>query len=572
MKSFPAPDNFFHRALNQFGSRIAVCLLMIWLALVSINLQQTTRAAAGDLDLTFGNGGKVSADLFGEVEVANACALQSNGKIVIAGSTAPLANSTNRGEFALARFNSDGTLDATFGNGGKVSTDFDVTHKDQANAVAVQSDGKIIAAGFTSFSGSDDNTDSAFALARYNADGTLDSSFGNGGKVVTNLSNPIGFNTYYRESINALAIQSDGKIVATGTAFLNFTQSMDFTTVRYNTDGSLDSSFGQDGKVFTNFTNSTPSEPNDSAGEIFIQNDGKIIVAGRVHHLAFDCGIARYNGDGSLDSTFGQGGQIATNLVRQNSGNLGKETAMTVAANGKIILGGFTQTDGGNHFALARFEANGNPDATFGNAGQATTNLSGAIRSLKVQSDGKIIAAGESPNGAGDFALVQFNNDGTLDATFGNGGQITTDFFGRADKLNALLIQQDGKLLAIGTATNSAENADFAIVRYSQENAQPITKYDLCVQDESSKNYLEINSMTGEYLLTRCDFKWLVGTGAMTKDSSTLTLTDEATDRMVQVSVNLIKRKAQITIRTFAPKVTTKIKDKNIDNNSCSCN
>jgi len=541
---------------------------MILAVMLSTNRLPGVQAAAGDLDTAFGSNGKVVSDLFGQSEVANAIALQNDWKIVVAGYTA-LPTASQRVDFALARYNSDGSFDTTFGNGGKVVTDFDPTHRDQANALAIQNDGKIIAAGFTSFTGSDDNTDYAFAMARYNADGTLDASFGNAGKVITNISNPSGFNVYFRESINAIAIQNDGRIVATGTAFLNFTQSMDFTTIRYNADGSIDNSFGTNGRVFTNFTNTTPSEPNDAAGEIFIQSNGNIIVAGRVHHLAFDYGIARYHSDGSPDTTFGQGGQVTTSALHQASGNASKETAMAVQGDGKIIIGGFTQSNSINLFALIRLQANGNPDATFGNGGQVTANLSGVIRSLKIQSDGRIIAAGTSSENFGDFRLARFNSNGSLDENFMSGSTVTTDFSGNADQLFATAMQSDGKIIAVGAATNSAGNFDFAVARYLTGDAG--IRYDLCVQDEASKNYVEINSITGDYLLTRCDNNWLVGRGAVSEVGSTFSLNDESADRLVTVSINMEKRKAQIVIRTFSPDLKTKIKDRNIDDNSCSC-
>lgn len=551
----------------------AVCIaaMMLLALILSTNRLPVTRAAAGDLDSAFGTNGKVVSDLFGQSEVANAIALQNDGKIVVAGYTS-IPGAPQKADFALARYNSDGSLDMTFGNNGKVITDFDATHRDQANALAIQSDGKIIAAGFTSFTGSDDNTDYAFALARYNADGTLDSGFGNAGKVVTNIANPSGFNVYYRESINAIAIQSDGRIVATGTAFLNIAQSMDFTTIRYNTDGSIDHSFGTNGTVFTNFINTTPSEANDSAGEIFIQNNGNIIVAGRVHHLAFDYGIARYHSDGTPDLTFGQNGQVTTNTLRQESGNAGKETAMAVQSDGKIIIGGFTQTNTGNNlFALTRLETNGNPDSTFGEGGKVSTNLSGIVRSLKIQSDGKVIAAGTSADNSGDFRLARFNINGTLDETFMSGSTVTTDFSGNADQLFATVIQSDGKIIAAGAATDSAGNSDFAVARYLTGAPSQSISYDLCIQDAATKNYVEINSTTGDYLLTRCDNNWLVGKGAVIKDGSAFSLNDESGDRSVTVSINMEKRKAQIVIRTFSPNLKTKIKDKNIDDNSCSC-
>jgi uncharacterized delta-60 repeat protein len=568
MKNLTALLSLFRPAFKGC-SAVGVTVLM-FATLLSTSHLPITKAAAGDLDTAFGSSGKLVSDLFGQSEVANAIALQSDGKFVVAGYTTPPAAS-QRADFALARYHSDGSLDTSFGNAGKLVTDFDPTHRDQANALAIQSDGKIIAAGFTSFLGSDDNTDYAFALARYHADGTLDLSFGNGGKVVTNLSNPSGFNVYYRESINAIAIQNDGRIVATGTAFLSIAQSMDFTTVRYNTDGSIDNSFGANGRVFTNFPNPNPTEPNDSAGEIFIQSNGKITVAGRVHHLAFEYGIARYNNDGSLDSTFGQNGQITADLPRQLSGNASKETAMAVQDDGKIIIGGFAQSNSANLFALSRYQANGNLDPAFGNGGKVTANLSGVIRALKIQSDGRILAAGTSSENSGDFRLARFHADGSLDDNFMGGSAVTTDFSGNADQLFATAMQSDGKIIAVGAATNGAGNFDFAVARYLTGDASMGIRYDLCVQDEESRNYLEINSQTGDYLLTRCDNNWLVGRGVVGKVGSLFSLNDESTDRLVSVSINMEKRKAQITVRTFSPNLKTKIKDRNIDNNSCSC-
>jgi uncharacterized delta-60 repeat protein len=549
----------------------AVCLIVLMLvALLSTSRLSKVSAAAGDLDSAFGSSGKLVSDLFGQNEVASAIALQGDGKFVVAGYTG-LSATSQRADFALARYHSNGALDPSFGSGGKVVTDFDPAHRDQANAIAVQADGKIIAAGFTSFLGSDDNTDYAFALARYHADGALDLSFGNGGKVVTNLSNPSGFNTYYRESINAIAIQNDGRIVVTGAGFLNIAQSMDFTTVRYNSDGSLDNSFGTGGRVFSNFSNPNPTEANDSAGEVFLQGDGKILVAGRVHHLAFGYGLARYNRDGSPDLSFGQGGQLTTSVPRQASGNASKETAMAVQADGRILIGGFARNNDVNYFALSRYQASGAPDAAFGNGGQVTVNVSGAIRSLKIQSDGRIIAAGTASENAGDFRLARFQTDGSLDESFMGGSSVTTDFSGNADQLFSSAIQSDGKLIAVGATTNNAGNSDFAVARYLTGDEATGIRYDLCLQDEESRNYLEINSQTGDYLLTRCDHNWLVGKGAVDLSGSTFSLNDEAADRLVSVSINMEKRKGQILIRSFSPNLKTKIKDRNIDNNSCSC-
>ena len=182
------------------------------LALITAALPAAAAAAPGDLDPTFGSGGKVTTDVGGS-DGAQAVAIQGDGKVVAAG----LGNfaGPGTGDFALARYNPDGSLDTSFGSGGKVTTDFGGF--DAASAVAIQPDGKIIAAGR---SGSGD-----FALARYNPDGSLDSSFGSGGKVTTDFG---GFDSAF-----GVALQADGKIVAAGFQATSTQRGTDIAVARY---------------------------------------------------------------------------------------------------------------------------------------------------------------------------------------------------------------------------------------------------------------------------------------------------------------------------------------------------
>ncbi|MBA2434942.1 MAG: hypothetical protein H0V54_07660, partial [Chthoniobacterales bacterium] len=234
----------------------------------------------GDLDPTFGTNGKVTTDFGTIIDEARAVAVQPDGKIVTAGATV----GGNFFDFALARYNTDGSLDITFGTGGKVTTAFN-TNNDEAFAVALQADGKIVAAGFAVIGGTDD-----FALARYNTNGSLDTTFGTGGKVTTAFGSSI-------DRAHAVAVQPDGKIVAAGRAVIGG-GSFDFALARYNTDGSLDTTFGTGGKVTTACGSS-----NDEAFAVALQPDGKIVAAGRVFSNKEDFALARYNTDGSLDTT-----------------------------------------------------------------------------------------------------------------------------------------------------------------------------------------------------------------------------------------------------------------------------
>jgi uncharacterized delta-60 repeat protein len=267
----------------------------------------------------------------GLFSVAFAVAIQADGKIVAAGQTAPGGLSC---QFALARYNTDGSLDPSFGPDGTVMTDFGggFAAFAQARGIAIQVDGKIVAAGVGGPS-------SDFALARYNTDGSLDPSFGPGGTVTTDFG---GF-----DGANAVAIQADGKIVAAGIGGFLST----FALTRYNTDGSLDPSFGTGGQVTTQFTGLN----SESAMGLAIQTNGKIVAAGFAFFPFFhsDFALARYNTDGSLDPSFGTGGTVMTDF---GDGVDAEGDGVAIQADGKIVVvGGAGPCTPPCEFALARY-------------------------------------------------------------------------------------------------------------------------------------------------------------------------------------------------------------------------
>ena len=436
----------------------------------------------GSLDTTFGSGGTVATD-FGGFEFVGGAAIETVGgisKIVVVGG----ASFNGPDDFALARYNLDGSLDASFGTGGKVTTNFTSdpfnpfnNSSDLASSVAIQSDGKIVVAGGTSFNGPGD-----FALARYNTNGSLDDgsladsnpldSFGTGGKVTTNFtSDP--FNTFNNsfDQANGVAIQSDGKIVAAGVS--SFNGPGDFALARYNMNGSLDDgsladsnpldSFGTGGKVTTNFTSDPFNTSSDQATSVAIQSDGKIVAAGGTSFNApNEFALARYNMNGSLDGTFGTGGEVTTDFTSGPLRNFSQANGVAIQSNGKIVAAGTASTPS-EAFALARYNTNGSLDTTFGTGGEVTTRVQSAVsaiaQSMALQSDGKIVVAGST--GSGDFALARYKTDGSLDTTFGTGGRVTTDF-GSFDQASSVAIQSDGKIVVVGTS-----NADFALARYN---------------------------------------------------------------------------------------------------------
>jgi uncharacterized delta-60 repeat protein len=523
-------------------------------------LHNRVQAAAGDLDPTFGVGGIVVTEFFGGLDQAAAVLIQPDGRIIAVGSVdvgMPNAN------FGLARYNTDGSLDASFGGGGKVVTDF-FGSIDFAFDAVLQPDGKIVVAGQTS----SETTGLDFALARYNSDGSLDASFGRGGKVTTDFFGDFdeGF---------SVALQPDGKIIVAGIVTNGSSENTDFGLARYNSDGSLDTSFGNGGKVTTDFFGSL-----DQAFAVAVQPDGKIVLAGgAVNNSRFLTifALARYNADGSLDATFGSGGRVTTSI-----GTLSEAFDIVIQPDAKIIAaGGAVVGDGslGNDFALARYNVNGSLDTSFGTGGVVTLDIGGRndqARGVVLQQNGKIVAAGGAivhnrPDL--DIALARFNSNGSVDTSFGTNGKVTTDFVGTntdedLDTASAVAIQPDGKIVIAGITMSSDLNQDFILARYLGDE---VGLFDVCLQDDSNGNILQLNLTTGDYRFTRCGGLTLSGTGALTKKGSTITLQHNAPDRRVLVRLDTGINNGTASLQHFSSGMTFTIIDRNTANNSCSC-
>jgi uncharacterized delta-60 repeat protein len=239
------------------------------------------------------------------------------------------------GDFALARYNADGSLDTTFGTGGKVTTGFGAFSIDVAFGVALQPNGKIVVAGYTAAS----DVVADFAVARYNADGSLDTSFGTGGKVTTDFG---GF-----DLAPAVALQPDGKIVVAGWTEDIFFAGADFAVARYNPDGRLDAGFGTGGKVTTSFG------AFGCATGVALQPNGKIVVAGNTTDAVGgeDFALARYNANGGLDAGFGTGGKVTTDFGGDDFAN-----GVALQPDGKIVVAGATFLTTDYDFAVARYQ------------------------------------------------------------------------------------------------------------------------------------------------------------------------------------------------------------------------
>jgi uncharacterized delta-60 repeat protein len=415
-------------------------------------LESRALLSAGALDPGFGTGGKVITD-FGASETADLVAIQPDGKIVVAGNI--FDPSTGSQDFLVARYNADGSLDTSFGAGGKVTTDFGGL--DLASGVALLHNGDLVVVGGTITFSPTINAD--VALVRYNADGSLDTSFGTGGKVITDFG---GFDV----TSAGVAVLPNGDLAVGGyTADPSFSV-FDFLLVRYNKDGSLDQGFGTGGKVTTDFGGL------DVSTGIAAGPNGMIVLAGYTDKASsgsdFDFALARYNADGSLDTSFGTSGKVTTDF-----GGLDFASEVALLPNGDIVVAGWTQTSSPTFradFALARYNADGSLDQGFGTGGLVTTDFgrNDFAYGLAVRPDGTIVVAGGSADsfGIGDFALARYNADGSLDQGFGTGGLVTTDF-GGADTAIAVAFEPDGDIVAVGgTLDLSTFLGDLALARY----------------------------------------------------------------------------------------------------------
>jgi len=431
---------------------VATVALVMVVAAASAALGLATRGQTRYLELRSGRGWVTTAVGRGSASVS-ALVQQPDGKLVAAGTGTIIGSGLKIKSvyIALARYNPDGSLDMTFGHGGKVTTS--ISRLSSASALVRQPDGRLIVAGT---SGSND-ANGKVALVRYNGDGSLDTSFGHAGKVTTAIGGGITLN-----AISAFLVrQPDGKLVAVSMGYRGAYSY--FALVRYHSDGSLDTTFGHDGKVTTRINQ---LDYNPSA--LVLQPDGKLVAAAGTTSAQGRGGfvLVRYKPNGSLDRSFGRGGKVTATGTTDNDIYEG----LVLLPHGELVAAG-----AGSYSALtlAAYNKNGKPDPSFGRHGKMTTVLSpaGSISydgALITTPDGGLLAAGAAdlgPNGqtSGSF-IVRYNRNGPLDTSFGRRGRVTTVFAG-GGLSDALLRQRDGKLVAAGSGGASSV-LKFALARF----------------------------------------------------------------------------------------------------------
>ncbi|HLJ87526.1 MAG TPA: hypothetical protein VKZ53_11940 [Candidatus Angelobacter sp.] len=399
-------------------------------------------AQAGNLDSSFGHQGKTTTVFGSGIDaMPSDAAIQVDGKIVVVATVGVVQNLAT-GAFGVMRYLPSGALDSSFGSGGVALTAVG-NFINSANAVTIQSDGRIVVAGEMQTA---NGTTDTFAVVRYNPDGSLDNTFGRGGKVTTEFfASPI---VGVRETANAVLIQPDGKILVGGSARQGGRRSVTFTALaRYNSNGSLDPLFGSGGKVLANAINSVDTLGIDSLGNIFALNNSA---------------IAQFTSSGALQTKASPGSIFASSLGGINA----------FQSNGKFIASqeiGVARRDIDNQ--IVRFNADGTIDTSF-NSPVLDFSGEGApatdVGVLALQPNGQIVAGGAHtiPGVSSVFGLMRLNSNGSLDSTFGQNGMLVTDFNGE-DSIAALAIQQDGNIVAVGTTRDPVSgNIAVALARY----------------------------------------------------------------------------------------------------------
>jgi uncharacterized delta-60 repeat protein len=409
-------------------------------------------AGPGQLDSKFGARGVVLTD-FGFTEDGEAVAVQKDGKIVAVGGGTDVATGT--GGFALTRLNKNGSPDRTFGQGGKVTTRIDTTGF--GSAVAIQSDGKIVAAGHATFRSSAINL-TRFALARYLPSGDLDPTFSaedgiSPGTVVTDFGSTFALAT-------SVVIQKDGRIVVAGEALNESGTAFQMAVARYLSTGKLDASFGDGGKktaLIEDFT---------LGSAMALQKDGMIVLAGTAEfENTSSFAVLRLTQSGELDESFGNRGIRVTPFP----GGGASASGVAIQADGRIVVAG-TEHGSTDDFALARFTTAGALDLTFGDRGRVISNFGhdDQASGIAIQQDGKIIVVGEEfdANGNGDACLARYQKDGKLDQRFGARGKTTTDLHGDDGGAVGVAIQKDGRIVLVGFTDAGPNPRNFVVLRY----------------------------------------------------------------------------------------------------------
>jgi len=524
------------RSQNQLRRLISIAIAF---TLLSFSILPNVQAAAGDLDPTFAapNGfATLSQSEFNELAIQ-----PGDGKIVAIGASAE--SNLAPTDLIVARFNTDGTLDSGFGSAG-VATALSQNPL-HGLALALQNDGKIVAVGLD-LSGSGD-----FFITRFDSSGNVDTAFAqNGSRTIDFGGLDIPF---------SVAIGPNNTIVVSGLA-----QSSNIGLVRLDSQGNFDPTFGSGGKVVSE---------SGQVPHLAVLGDGRILVGAVVGPgLASDFALLRYNSNGTLDTSFGGGDGIATAdfNAQDTFESMAVQPDGRIVLAGFTVVDPATDK---RVEALARFDANGNLDSSFdGDGGVTGFSPLLLVRDVAIQPDGRIVTTGDAnlPSGHTGVLVSRHNADGSADNSFGIGGVVRTDF--GANTLGAgAAIQNDGKILIAGLFTDGGPANKVALLaRY--DGGPLLSIFDVCAQSGSFK--FQFNSMTGAYEFRDCaKGTVLTGTGVISVSSCKTYLNTASSTkgaaRTVAVTVNNCTKVASVQLKNGS--TTYGFTDTDITQGSCMC-
>jgi uncharacterized delta-60 repeat protein len=493
----------------------------------------------------------------------------SDSKILAVGTTTNAQGATL--SLIVARFNPDGTLDSSFGTGGIATAS--ATGQTSGINLVLQPDGKIVAGGSRRVVMPDGEID--FFVTRFDANGSIDSSFGQTGWTSVDFFGD-------DDALRSISIAPGGTIVAAGFAVFPLVNQGRVAIARLDSTGNLDGAFGSGGKVANEVGLGL-----DAA----VLADGRILVAGQVLGAGpgnSDFGLFRYTSSGSLDITFGGGDGIASADFFNGDG----ASAIALQTDGSAVLAGQAGDLNSNppipsKGALARFDSNGLLDASFGNGGMVITDVvaqSSLLFDMALQSDGRIVVVGSARTGSlpGDnHPLVsRFTTNGSPDSSFGAGGHLVATLSFSSPAFG-VAIQSDGKIVIVGEHFTSPSWSGW-VARYLASGATPPPpdpSFDICLQsDNSNAGWLifKFNSTTGAYEFRDCSKGVvLTGTGTLSSLGCKLYLNDtgpnKSSDRSVSITVNTCTNTATVSVTIKSLNKTYGFTDNDITQGSCSC-
>lgn len=437
----------------------------------------------GNLDLTFAGTGYAYYGFEGGPYQGKEVVVQPDGKILTLSNSNPMYARTG-----ITRFHPDGTLDTSFGSGGKILPDvhFGFTGSG-GGGLLLQPDGKIVFVGSMDF-----DANRWIALARYNTDGTLDPSFDGDGMVLTRITGRGSFST-------GAALGPDGKIVVLAQWFDSPTFGYRPGMVRYNTDGSLDTSFDGDGQLTSTFVWS----------DVAVQADGKIVTSYSLSTSDTQFRLARYNLNGGLDASFDGDGMVTTPTLPGSSDAF----SIVLLPDGRILAGGQTNAGSNYDFCIVRYHPDGSLDTSLNGTGTVITPILAGddnIQDIAIQSDGKIVAAGFARIGTvTDMALVRYNFDGSLDSTYGSGGKAVIDL-GFSEVIRALALDGSNKAVVVGGAQMNLVGritSDYAPLvdvggRVTSTNGQGISNATIFLTNVNNQRRQALTNAFGYYIFS----------------------------------------------------------------------